>query len=452
MTNDMTVGNPRSLIFKFGIPLVIGNVFQQLYNIVDSAVVGRFVGVNALAAVGATGSIVFLIMGVVMGMTSGFSVLIAQSYGAKDEKRVRHFTVMSGYLSAITAIILTIMTLFGIDSVLRIMKTPENIFHDSSTYTKIIFAGIGITMIYNLLSAILRALGDSKSSLVFLAIASVVNIVLDLFFVIVCKLGVSGVAYATVIAQAVSAILCFAYIKKKYPLLRITKEDLEFSGSSAINLMKIGIPMSLQFSITAMGVMIIQTALNVLGAVYIAAFTVAGKAQQIITQPFLSLGATMATYVGQNIGAGQNERIRKGVNEAIVLSLCYSVIAAVILIFSGHYLVEIFVSGDETQVIETAQRYFNITVGFYPALGLIFIYRNALQGLGDGLFPMLGGLFELMARGVVAFTLARIIGFSGACLAEPAAWISALIPIIPVYYIRMNKITKSKIKDNVMLK
>jgi putative MATE family efflux protein len=445
MTNDMTVGNPRSLILNFAIPLVIGNVFQQFYNIVDSAVVGRFIGVDALAAVGSTGSLVFLIMGVVMGMTSGFSVLIAQSFGAKDEKRLRHFTVMSGYLSVIITIILTVVTLLGIDTVLKIMRTPDNIFNDSSTYIKILFAGIGITMLYNMLSAILRALGDSKSPLVFLAISSVVNVILDLVFVIICKMGVAGVAYATVISQAISAILCLVFIKKKYSILKITKDDLEFSASSAVILMKIGIPMALQFSITAIGTMMIQTALNVLGSVYIAAYTAASKAQQIFTQPFFSIGATMATYVGQNTGAGKIDRIRQGVKEGIKITLIYSVFAAVFLIFFGHLPVEMFVSASEKEVINAAQQYFNIVVAFFPALGLIFIYRNTLQGLGDGLFPMIGGIFELFARAAVAFTLARMIGYAGVCFADPVAWVSALIPIIPVYYIRINKKLKSKI-------
>lgn len=444
MTNDMTVGNPRSLIIRFAVPLLIGNIFQQFYNIVDAIIVGRFIGVDALAAVGSTGSLMFLVMGVIMGMTSGFSVLIAQSFGAKDEKRIRHFVVMSGYLAFMISVILTIATLLGIDKVLHIMRTPENIFADSSKFIKIIFAGLGVTMLYNMLASILRALGDSKTPLIFLAIASVVNVVLDLFFIVVCKMGVEGAGYATVIAQAVSAILCLIYISKKYPVLRITKEDLPFSSTSAANLMKIGIPMALQFSITAIGAMIIQAALNGLGSVYIAAFTAASKAQQVVTQPFVSLGATMATYVGQNVGAGKIERIKKGVNESIKLSLVYSVIAALFLIFFGHFTVALFVSGTETAVIRAAQTYFYITVGFFPPLGLIFIYRNSLQGLGDGLFPMMGGIFELIARGAVAFTLVNVIGYEGVCTADPAAWMSALIPIVPVYYMRMRKMALPK--------
>lgn len=442
MTNDMTVGNPRGLILKFAIPLIIGNVFQQFYNIVDSAVVGRFIGVDALAAVGATGSLVFLIMGVVMGMTSGFSVLISQSFGAKDMKRLRHFTVMSGYLCVVIAIILTVATLLGIDSVLKMMKTPDNIFKDSSTYIKIMFAGIGITMLFNMLSAILRALGDSKSPLVFLAVSSVVNVVLDLVFVIMFKMGVAGVAYATLIAQAVSAVMCLVYMKKKYPILKITREDMDFSLSSASTLLKIGIPMSLQFSITAIGTMVIQTSLNALGSVYIASYTAASKAQQIVVQPFLSFGATMATYVAQNVGAGKIKRIKQGVREGIKITLIYSVIAAVFLLLFGKLAVQMFVSASETEVIHAAQQYFKIIVAFYPALGLIFIYRNTLQGLGDGFFPMVGGIFELIARGVIAFTLARTIGYVGVCFADPAAWVGALIPIVPVYYIHMKKVEK----------
>ncbi len=444
MTNDMTVGNPRGLILKFAIPLLIGNVFQQFYNVVDSVVVGRFIGVNALAAVGATGSLVFLIMGVVMGMTNGFSVLIAQSFGAKDMKRLRHFTVMSGYLCVIIAIILTVATFLGIDNVLRIMKTPDNIFRDSSIFVKIIFAGTGFTVLYNMLSAILRALGDSKSPLIFLAISVVINVVLDLIFIIILKMGVAGAAYATVIAQAVSAILCLIYIKKKYDILKITREDLGFSLSSAIILLKIGIPMSLQFSITAIGTMILQTSLNTLGSVYIASYTAASKAQQIFMQPFMSLGATMATFVGQNIGAGKINRIKQGVREGIKITIIYSIIAAVFLFLFGTFVVQMFVSADETEVIRAAQQYFQIIVFFYPALGLIFIYRNTLQGLGNGFFPMMGGIFELFARGIIAFTLAKMIGYVGVCFADPAAWISALIPIVPIYYSHMKKVEKSE--------
>jgi putative MATE family efflux protein len=453
MTNDMTVGKPRSLIIRFAVPLVIGNIFQQFYNIVDSIVVGRFIGVNALAAVGSTGSVIFLIMGIIMGMTSGFAVLIAQSFGAKDEKRLRHFVVMSGYLSIIITVIVTIGTFFGVDAILRMMNTPDTIFADSSIFLKIMFAGTAFTMLYNMLSAILRALGDSKSPLVFLAIASVVNVVLDLLFVVGFKMGVAGAAFATVTAQMVSGILCLVYIMKKYPILRITKDDLPFSMDSAIQLMKIGIPMALQFSITAIGTMIIQASLNALGAVYIAAYTAASKAQQIVVQPFMSLGATMATYVGQNIGAGQIERIKKGVRDSVIMTLVYSVFAAVVLILFGHLIVELFIDGSEKEVIQAAIQYFRIIVVFYPALGLIFIYRNTLQGLGDGFFPMVGGIFELIARAIVAVTLAKMFGFVGVCYADPAAWVSALIPIVPIYYLRMKKYEDAKkIKESVMLK
>lgn len=442
MTNDMTVGNPRSLILRFAIPLIIGNIFQQFYNVVDSIVVGRFIGVNALAAVGATGSLVFLIMGVVMGMTSGFSVLIAQSFGAKDEKRIRHFVIMSGYLCVIITIILTLFTLLTVDKILIIMHTPDTIFKDSSSYLKIIYAGIGITMLYNMLSAILRALGDSKSPLYFLIVSSILNVVLDLLFVVVYKMGVPGVGYATVIAQGVSAVLCLIYMIKKYPLLKFTKDDMGFSPSSAGNLMKIGIPMSLQFSITALGTMVVQSSLNTLGAVYIAAYTASIKAQQIFTQPFASLGATMATYVGQNTGAGEIERIKRGVKDSIIITLIYSVAAALVLVIFGGVIVKMFVSGGELAVIDAAKQYFNIVVVFFPFLGLIFIYRNTLQGLGDGLFPMLGGVFELVARGIIVMILTAPLGYVGICLADPCAWAAALIPLVPVYYIRMKKLVK----------
>lgn len=449
MTNDMTVGKPIKLILNFAIPLLIGNIFQQFYNVVDSVVVGRFIGVNALAAVGSTGSIVFLVMGMVIGCTSGFSVLIAQAFGARDEGGLRHYTMMSVYLCAAIAIVLTVISLLTVNVLLGFMKTPDEIYPEAKRYISIIYAGIAITFAYNMLSGILRALGDSKSPLYFLIVSSVLNILLDLFFVLICKMGVSGVAYATVISQAIASVCCYIYMVRKYPVLHIQKEDKSFSWNSAGKMMKIGVPMALQFSITAIGAMILQSALNVCGPVYIAAYTAAVKAQQIVTQPFASLGATMATYVGQNMGAGDMERIDKGVKDCVKITLLYSLLAILVIVLFGGQIVQIFVSGAEKEMIAAAKQYFYIIAAFLPFLSLIFVYRNSLQGLGDGFFPMLGGVFELVARGAVAFTLAGSFGYAGVCFADPAAWVSALIPLIPVYHMRIKK-CKENMKKTIV--
>lgn len=443
MSHDLTRGNPLKLIVAFMIPVLLGSLFQQFYNLVDLFIVGRFNGSDALAAVGSTSSLMFFVIGWISGMTSGFAILIAQSYGANDVKLQKHYIYMSAILCAGMTIIFTVMLLLFNKNILRIMKTPENIFEDVSAYITIIYAGLATTVLYNLLSSILRAVGDSKTPLYFLILSSLLNIGLDLIFVGGCNMGVAGAAIATVISQGVSAVLCFLYMRKKYTILVLHKEDRSFSARTAAKLFGMGIPMALQYSITAIGVMIVQSALNSLGSVYIAAYTTAVKVANIVTMPFSCLGVTMANYVGQNVGAGRMDRVRKGVNRAIMLTLGISIVAAVVVLLFGRNMVSLFMSDVTEQVLEAANEYFYIVAWFYPGLSLIFIYRNTLQGLGDGFFPMMGGIFELIARGVVIFLLAGNIDFTDICLADPVAWVSALIPIVPVYYYRMNKIKKS---------
>ena len=266
MIQDMTKGNPFRLILLFTIPVFVGNLFQTFYNLVDSVIVGQFLGVNALAAVGGTGSLMFLVLGWVNGMTSGFSILIAQSFGAGDDKRLRHCVVMSVYLCAAMAVVMTGGLLVANESILQVMNTPQEILGDSASYVGVIYAGLAATFAYNMLAGISRALGDSRTPLYFLVLSSALNILLDLLLVAVLPLGVAGAGYATVIAQTVSAVLCFCYIRKRYEVLRITREDRAFSARSAGQLLGIGIPMALQFSITGLGTMVVQASLNLLGA------------------------------------------------------------------------------------------------------------------------------------------------------------------------------------------
>jgi len=443
MSHDLTRGNPLKLIVSFMIPVLLGSLFQQFYNLVDLFIVGRFNGSDALAAVGATGSLMFFVIGWISGMTNGFAILIAQSYGANDEKLQKHYIYMSAILCAVMAIIFTVMLLLFNRNILRMMKTPENIIEDALAYITIIYAGLVATVLYNLLSGILRAVGDSKTPLYFLIVSSLLNIGLDLLFVGKYDMGVAGAAIATVISQGVSAVLCFLYMRRKYTILTLHKEDRSFSARTAAKLLYMGIPMALQFSITAIGIMIVQSALNSLGSVYIAAYTTAVKVASIVTMPFNCMGVAMANYVGQNVGAGRMDRVRSGVNRTIILTLSISIVAAVIVLLFGRNMVSLFMSDVTEQTLEIANEYFYIVAWFYPCLSLIFIYRNTLQGLGDGFFPMVGGIFELIARGAVIFLLAGNLKFADICLADPVAWISALIPIVPVYYYRMNKIKKS---------
>ena len=442
MTNDMTKGNPVKLILLFSIPLLIGNVFQQFYSMVDTIIVGRFVGVDALAAVGSTGSMVFLVNGFATGLTSGFAVLVSQKFGAKDEKGLRKATASAITLTVISVIVATIVSLLGAKPLLKLMNTPENIMGDAYIYVKIIYGGIIATVSYNFIASILRALGDSKTPLYFLIVSSVLNIILDLVFIINFKMGVAGVAYATIISQGVSAILCLIYTYKKFTILRLKKEDFNVKRRYYHKHLKIGIPMALQFSITSIGIMTVQGALNVFGSTVIASYTAASKALQLVMQPAITFGVTMATYCGQNLGAKEYGRIKEGVKECTKISIITSIIAGAVLMFLGKYFVMMFISNPDAEILKYAQQVLDISAIFFIPLGLIFIYRNALQGIGDSFVPMMAGAYELIARALVAFALPKYLGFIGICLADPVAWFAASIPLGITYFRRIRSLLK----------
>ena len=439
MTNDMTSGNPVKLIIRFMIPMCLGNIFQQFYNIADSIIAGQFLGVNALAAIGSTGSLIFLVMGWLNGLTSGFSIWVAQWFGAKKLNRMRHFIAMSLYICAAFVLVMTVGLMIANEPILRLMNAPEELLPDIKAYMGIIYAGLAVTCAYNALAAVLRALGDSKSPLYFLIISALLNVVLDIAFIVIFHMGVEGCAYATVIAQAVSALLCLIYIKKKFPVLKLKKDDFHFSWFTIRKLLSLGIPMGLQFSITAIGTIIVQGAINVYGAVYMAGFSAAGKIQNIICTVFVSFGATIATYVGQNRGAGKMDRVKKGVYLTQAMILISSFIIMAVIHFFGKYMMLIFVDPSETEVLRAAEIYFNTVSWCYPFLGSIYLYRNALQGMGYGLVPMLGGVFELAARALIVLLVAGSASFAGVCMSDPAAWIAALIPLVPYYFWTMKK-------------
>ena len=450
MAKDMTSGSPAKHIIGFAVPILIGNIFQQFYNIVDIMIVGRFVGVNALAAVGSTSSIMFCVQGIAMGMTTGFGVVISQAFGAKNQRDLRHNVAMSGYLTIMLSLLVTAVLLLVNKPLLSIMNTPEEIFGGASTYLRIIFAGFCTTMGYNLFAAILRAIGDSKTPLYFLMLSSVLNIVLDLLFVIAFRKGVAGVGYATVISQTVSAVLCFVYMKKKYPqIMKAEAEEKRFSMRSAVKLVGMGIPMALQFSITSFGTMIVQSTLNLLGETAIAAYTAAQKIQGLVCQPYVALGTAMATYSGQNAGAGNFQRIKDGLKKSMLILLGAVVITFLIAKIFGGYATMLFVDGAETEVIRLSERYFSIASWFYFPLASIFIFRNTLQGIGYGVDAMFGGVFELAARGLLIRIIGTSFGYEGICFCDPAAWVAALIPLIPLYYYRMRQAEMRRKGENV---
>lgn len=442
MVKDMTRGNPIKLILSFCLPLVAGNIFQQLYNMVDSIIVGKFVGVNALAAVGATGSINFLVLGFALGLCSGFGIPVAQSFGAQDYSMMRKHVANALYLCLFATIFLTTITLFTTPSLLRLMQTPSDIYQDSYTYISIMFMGIIATIYYNMLSSILRALGDSKTPLLFLAVASIINVILDYIFVVYFKMGVAGVAWATLIAQAVSAVLCAFFMAKHFPILKFNKEELKLDGHCCKELLAIGLPMALQFSITAVGSVMIQTAINGLGSAKVAAVTAANKIQMMFTQPLDTLGTTMATYCGQNLGAKKIDRIKDGLKKSFLLSFGYCLLACLIMWTLSTKIALLFIDVNEVAILSDVQLYLRINSVFYFVLGILFITRNSLQGLGYSALTMLAGLAELIGRGVVAFLFVGSFGYAAICAANPFAWFLADVILITTFVVKLKELNK----------
>lgn len=419
----MTTGKPTGLLLRFMIPLVIGNVFQQLYNMVDTIIVGRFVGVQALAAVGATGTIMFLIIGFMQGLTSGFTVLTAQRFGAKDEKGLKQSVGNACVLSVIITVIMTAVSVAGMDWLLQVMNTPEDIFQMARTYIIIICKGMAFNILYNLLSSFLRAVGNSKVPLYSLVVSAITNIVLDLVLVLVIPMGVAGAAIATVIAQGVGGVICLIYIIKKVPLMHVKREHLSLDYHCATNQLKIGIPMALQFSITAVGAILLQAALNTFGSVAVAAYTAACKVEQLVTQPYSAMGMTMATYGAQNWGINDVGRIRKGTRIANGMSAVYSIVVYGVIVLLLPYLIRLFVGEESAEVLSYAKMYIYICGACFIPLGMIFIFRNVLQGCGYSIMPMLGGVVELLCRAVFAYAAVRLSSFNGVCMANGITWL-----------------------------
>lgn len=444
MELDMTKGKPSGLIIKFIIPIIIGNIFQQFYSMVDTIVVGRFVGVQALAAVGSTGTICFLILGFMQGLSTGFTVLTAQRFGAGDLDGMRKSVANATYLSIITTVIMTAVSVFGMDWLLRVMNTPEDIYDMAKTYILIICYGMGCTILYNLLASILRAVGNSKVPLIFLVISAVLNIVLDLLLVLVIPMGVAGAAWATVISQGVSGILCLIYIVKKVPLLWMRSEHWKWDSQCAVNQMRIGFPMALETSITAIGTILVQAALNLLGSTIVAAYTAACKVEQLVTQPIGAMGMTMATYCAQNRGVNDLDRIKKGIKVSNVMNLIYGVVIFGVVYLILPYVIPLFVSEDISAVLEYARIYIVICGSCFVPLGMIFIFRNAIQGCGFGLIPVLGGVVELLCRSVAAFVAANMLSYEGVCMANASAWVATGLFLWIGYLFTMRKMIRDK--------
>ena len=444
MKGNMTTGKPLSMLLRFMLPLFIGNVFQQIYNAVDSMIVGNFVGADALAAVGSTGTIMFLVNGFSMGLTTGFTVMVAQKFGEGDEEGTREATGNGMVLSVIVIVILTVVFSVFMKPLLTIMHTPDNIFADAYAYISVICGGLVCMVSYNFLSSVLRAIGNSRIPLITLIFSACVNVGLDLLFVIGFHMGTAGAAWATVISQGMSAVLCAIHIYRKEPVIRPKARHFRLDKRYVPNQIRVGIPMALQFGITASGTMMMQAACNLFGSVPVSAFAAVGKMNNIVTCEMIAMGQTMATFAGQNFGARQPRRIRAGVRWAMLVEAIYAMIASLVTYFGMPTYIRLFFSADVN--MEPIMEYARVIVLcwslFYIPLSMIFIFRNAMQGCGFGLLPMLGGVVELIVRFFLAVAAMRTMEFLLVGLCDPMAWVAAFLWTGGCYLFAIKKVQK----------
>ena len=432
-TKDMTEGPPLKLILGFFIPMLFGLLFQQLYNMADTIIVGKFLGVKALAAVGSTGSINFMIIGFCLGVCSGFAIPVAQKFGEKNMKALRRFVANSGWLAAIFAVVMTFAVCIFCRDILVLMQTPEDIIEGAYSYIFVIFLGIPATYLYNLLSCTIRSLGDSTTPLIFLVFSSVVNVLLDLFTILVLDMGVAGAGWATITAQAVSGILCLIYMRRKFTILKMDEEEWKPDRHYMKILCNMGIPMGLQYSITAIGSVILQTCVNSLGSMAVASVTAGSKISMFFCCPFDALGSTMATYGGQNVGARKLDRIDKGLKAGTLIGCIYAVAAFAVLLFMGQWVALMFVDPGETEILKNTQLFLIAnSLFFIPLLG-VNVVRFMIQGLGYPRLAILAGVCEMAARSFVGFCLVPLFGYLAVCIANPVAWIAADLFLIPAY-------------------
>ena len=432
-TKDMTEGPPLKLILGFFIPMLFGLLFQQLYNMADTIIVGKFLGVKALAAVGSTGSINFMIIGFCLGVCSGFAIPVAQKFGEKNMKALRRFVANSGWLAAIFAVVMTFAVCIFCRDILVLMQTPEDIIEGAYSYIFVIFLGIPATYLYNLLSCTIRSLGDSTTPLIFLVFSSVVNVLLDLFTILVLDMGVAGAGWATITAQAVSGILCLIYMRRKFTILKMDEEEWKPDRHYMKILCNMGIPMGLQYSITAIGSVILQTSVNSLGSMAVASVTAGSKISMFFCCPFDALGSTMATYGGQNVGARKLDRIDKGLKAGTLIGCIYAVAAFAVLLFMGQWVALMFVDPGETEILKNTQLFLIANSLFFIPLRGVNVVRFMIQGLGYPRLAILAGVCEMAARSFVGFCLVPLFGYLAVCIANPVAWIAADLFLIPAY-------------------
>lgn len=432
-TNDMTTGSPTRGIIKFAIPLALGYILQQMYLIIDAVIVGRWISVNALAAVGASSSIMFLIIGFCNGSCAGFAIPVAQAFGAKDYKKMRCYVSNTIRIAVVFALVITLLSCILCDKVLQLVNTPKDIFHDAYIFLFLQFLAIPFTISYNMLSGFIRSLGNSRQPFYFLIASSLINIVLDIILILIFNMGVEGAGLATLLSQAFAALFCIVYIKRKLTILIPKGEEKEYNNKLISILLNNGVPMGLQFSITAIGVIMLQSANNALGTIYVAAFTASMRVKYLFTCVFENIGVAMATYCGQNIGAKEITRIRAGIFSSIKIMLVFFVFSFLIIYPFADYMMMLFVDSGEQEVVRNAALFMRTAAYFYPVLGLLTIFRYSIQGLGYSNLSMLSGVMEMIARCGVSIWIVPAFGFLGICFGDPVAWCMADMFLIPAF-------------------
>ncbi len=443
MTKDLTTGSPLKLIITFTFPAFLGMLFQQFYNVVDTIIVGKLLGIGPLAGVGATGSLNFMVLGFCMGICNGFAIPVAQKFGAGDQVELRKFVANSLWLVAIIALVLTVPVCVYCRPILRVMNTPEDVFEYAYQYIFIIFLGIPAALLYNILAAILRSLGDSKTPVLFLALSSVLNIGLDIISIKLWGMGVDGTALATVISQGVSGVICFFYMKKRFTVLQMSREERRPDGAKMKRLCYMGIPMGLQYSITAIGSLVIQATMNGFGSVAVAGATAANRINGFLTCPIEALGASMAPYVGQNLGAGKLDRVSRGVIDASLCGFVSSGVLYVIIWLYGAQLTGIFLDAPDPAVTAYAVEFLRIVGAGYCLLTLVNVVRFSIQGLGFSVLAILSGVMEMIARCFAGLVIAPHIGFAAVAMGHPLAWLFADIFLIPAFLLCRKKVASA---------
>ncbi len=432
-TSDMTIGSPAQGILRFALPLILGYILQQMYLVIDAAIVGRWVSVEALAAIGASSSITFLVMGFCNGSCAGFAIPVAQMFGARNYSKMRAYVAHSIRIGVVIAIVLTVLTALFCGRILKVVNTPADIFGDAYTFLLLTFLTIPFTIAYNLLSGFIRALGNSRQPFFFLIVSSLVNIVLDVILILWMGMGVEGAGIATMLSQALAASLCWIFIRRRMQLLIPHGQEWNYHDSMTGHLLNSGIPMGLQFSITGIGIIMLQSANNALGTTYVAAFTASMRIKYLFTCVFENIGVAMATYCGQNMGARQIERIGQGIRSAIVIMAIYSVFTFLVIFPFADNLMMLFVDGSQREIVDLAAQFMRINNYFYPILGLLCIFRYSIQGMGFSNLSMMSGVMEMIARSGVSLWLVPTFHFTGVCFGDPMAWLAADIFLIPAY-------------------